>query len=442
MGWNSYTCYGTTVREEEVKANALYMADHLSQYGWSYVVVDGMWYQDTGPMVGEEPWEKEFIQPLQYSETRAQYSEPRIEPLPLRCDQHGRLLPDLHKFPSSAGEAGFRPLADMIHDLGLKFGIHIMRGIPRQAVEADCPILDTKYRAREISDTTDVCEWWQGMCGMKMDHPGAQAYYDSIVKLYASWGVDFIKADDMGVPHYQPAHVEALSRSVARCGRQIVLSVSTGDAEDTSLAEHRKAHAEMWRIGSDLHDEWTQVKATFEFLPRWMVHCGAGHWPDPDMLPFGKIHIRQWDAAVGHPHMTKLSSEEQVTVMTLWCISQSPLMFAGDLPSNDDSTLQLITNPEVLAVNQRSSGAREAFREGEIRVWDAAVEDGESRYVACFNLGDDRPATVLLPFTELSLPENCVIRDLWERKDLGTFEAAFSVEVPPHGARLFKIRPS
>ena len=442
MGWNSYTCYGITVREEEVKANASYMAEHLAQHGWQYVVVDGMWYQDTGPKQGEEPWEPTFIQTQQYSEERAQYPEPRIEPLPLRFDSYGRLLPDLHKFPSSTDEAGFRPLADYIHSLDLKFGIHIMRGIPQQVVEADYPVLDTTYTAREIGDTSDVCEWWQGMYGMKMDHPGAQAYYDSIVALYASWGVDFIKADDLGIPRYQKAHVDTLSRAIAKCDREIVLSISTGSAADTSFAEHRKKHSQMWRIGSDVHDEWSQIRETFEFLPRWQVHSGPGHWPDPDMLPLGKIHIRQCAASVGHPHMTKLSKDEQLTTMTLWCISRSPLMFAGDLPSNDDWTLQLISNPEVLAVNQRSSENRETFRMDDTRVWDATAEDGQSRYVACFHLGETPSSTVDLPFAELCLPASCTVRDLWKREDLGTFTESFSADLPQHGARLLKMTPA
>jgi len=440
MGWNSYTCYGITVREDECRANAAYMAEHLLKYGWQYVVIDGMWYQDTGPLPGEKPWKPVFVHPLQYSEIRAQYCEPRIEPLPLRFDEFGRLLPDLHRFPSSAGDAGFRPLADFIHGLGLKFGIHIMRGIPRQAVEGNYPILGTAYHAKDVCDTTDICPWWQGMYGMKLDHPGAQAYYDSMVALYASWGVGFIKADDMGVPRYQAGYVEILSRSIARCGRPIILNVSTGSASDTSFAEHRKQHCEMWRIGPDLHDDWPQVLATFEFLPRWMMHSGPGHWPDPDMLPFGKVHIREWEATQGHPRMTKLTREEQATIMTLWCISRSPLMFAGDLPSSDDWTLQLVTNPEVLAVNQRSSGNREAFRQDGIRVWDAAAGDGRSRYVACFNLGD-APAAIDLPFAELSLPATCAVRDLWDRKDLGTFTKSFSAETALHGARLLTLTP-
>ena len=442
MGWNSYLAFGITVREAEVRANARYMADHLRPYGWEYVVVDGMWYQDTGPLAGEPPWTPVFVHPLQYNEIRAQYNEPRIEPLPLRFDGYGRLLPDLHKFPSAAGDAGFRPLADYVHGLGLKFGLHLMRGIPRQVVEGNYPILGTPYRARDVAVLDDVCGWWQGMCGLRLDHPGAQAYYDSLAALYASWGVDFVKADDMGVPAYQAGHVASLARALAGCGRPILLNVSTGRAADTTYAEHRKAYCEMWRIGPDLHDEWPQVRDTFEFLPRWRPHAGPGHWPDPDMLPFGLVHLREWEASKGHPRLTKLSHDEQVTAMTLWCVSRAPLFVAGDLPANDDWTRQLLTNPEVLAVNQRGVGGHEAWRFGETRVWAATAPDGRSRIVACFQLADAPGAPIPLPFAELALPARCAVRDLWARCDLGAHTTDFAAATPPHGARLLQLTPA
>ncbi len=431
MGWNSYTCYGISVREEEVKANARYMAENLLQYGWQYVVVDGNWFQDTGPMRGEASWERG----------------------PRRLDEYGRLLPELHKFPCAANGAGLKPLGDYVHSLGLKFGIHIWRGIPQGAVEDNCPVLGTPYRAQDVCDPEEACGDGQ-MRDLKMEHPGAQAYYDSLLDLYVSWGVDYIKADNIEPP-YCRAHVEALGRSIAGCNRPIVLSLSAAQEPDVCFPEHRKAHCELWRIGGDLPDMWSQVKKTFEFLPRWMRHSGPGHWPDADMLPFGKLRIRWWDAADGDPHMTKLTRDEQITTMTLWCIARSPLMFAGDLPSNDAWTLQLITNPEVLAVNQKSTGNREEFRRGgptgelglaaregnEERVWAAAAEDGCSRYVACFNLADENTSTIQVPFAELLLPKTCSVRDLWTREDLGTSTCSFSAEMRPHGARLFKISP-
>jgi alpha-galactosidase len=418
MGWNSYTCYGITVREDEVQANARYMAEHLAAFGWEYIIVDGMWYQDTGPKPDEAPWE--------------------LEPFPL--DAHGRLLPNLRRFPSAAEGAGFAPLAAYVHSLGLKFGIHIMRGIPRLAVERNLPILDTPYTAGEIADRDNICPWYDGMYGVKMDHPGGQAYYDSLLALYASWGVDYIKADDCGHLPYQAAEIDGIARAIERCSRPIVLSLSIGDEHSTLYADHRKTHAELWRIGPDLHDEWAQVRDTFEFLPRWMPHIGPGCWADPDMLPLGMMHLRKWKANDCDPHPTKLTREEQITVMTLWCISRSPLMFAGDLPSNDARTLGLLTNPEVLAVHQRSSGNRELFRHYACRAWVADDPASSAHYLALFNLGDEAIVELVIPLHEFNL-SRCQVRDLWARKECGIVERTLSVTIPPHGAWLYCLLP-
>ncbi len=417
MGWNSYTCYGITVREDEVLANARFMAERLARFGWEYVVLDGMWYEDTGPLAGEAPWEP--------------------EPYPL--DDYGRLLPNLHKFPSAVEGAGLQPLADAVHALGLKFGLHIMRGIPRLAVERNLPILGTPYAAAEIADRDNICPWYDGMYGVRMDHPGGQAYYDSLLALYASWGVDYLKADDTGGTPYQAAEIAGLARAIENCGRPIVLSLSIGDEQSTVYPAHRKAHARLWRVGPDLHDEWPQLRATFEFLPRWMPHIGPGGWADPDMLPLGNLHLRLWKANDARPHLTKLTRDEQVTLMTLWCVSRAPLMMAGDLPSSDDWTIDLLTNPEILAVNQASTGNRELFRHHQLRVWTADDPVASARYVAFFNLGDD-PAEVTVPLTELALPR-CRVRDLWAREELGSVDTTLTAPLAPHGARLLRLQP-
>ena len=126
-------------------------------------------------------------------------------------DEYGRLMPAVNRFPSSANGAGFKPLADYVHSKGLKFGIHIMRGIPRQAVERNLPIRGTSYHAADVADKDNGCRWNPDMWGVDTTKPGSQVYYDSIADLYASWGVDFIKADDMGSHLYQPAEMKALS---------------------------------------------------------------------------------------------------------------------------------------------------------------------------------------------------------------------------------------
>ena len=189
MGWNSWDSYGTTIRENEVKANADTMASKLKQYGWQYVVVDIQWYEPNAQAHGYRPNAK------------------------LSMDDHGRLVPAANRFPSAQNGQGFKPLADYIHSKGLKFGIHILRGIPRQAVAENSPILGTSFHAGDVADKTSLCEWNTDMYGVDMTKPGGQSYYDSIVAQYAKWGVDFIKADDMSRP-YHKAEIEGLHKAI------------------------------------------------------------------------------------------------------------------------------------------------------------------------------------------------------------------------------------
>src|SRR3982751_4430420 len=191
MGWNSYNCFGSAVHEDEVKANADYEAKNLKQYGWQYILVDFLWSYDNPPgsNIGN-PFQKR-LQDGSY--------------IPwLAMDSFGRLLPHVNKFPSAFEGKGFLPLSNYVHSLGLKFGIHVMRGIPRQAVWAKSPVLGTSgITADMIADTSSTCPWMNHMYGLNMAKPGAQAYLNSILKLYASWGVDFIKVDDIARPYHK-----------------------------------------------------------------------------------------------------------------------------------------------------------------------------------------------------------------------------------------------
>ena len=422
MGWNSYDSYCGHITETEVKAQADYMAQHLARYGWKYVVVDYYWY---------------YPQPT--------FDGKHLDDLEAATDEYGRLLPAPDRFPSAAGGQGFKPLADYIHSKGLKFGIHIMRGIPRQAVQKNFPILETSAHARDIADLRNPCSWSSAMHGVDTSKAAGQAYYDSIVALYARWAVDYIKADDMSWAESPPAaetfhagEIEALAKAIRKCGRPIVLSLSPGPT-DPSHAEFVQRYAQLWRISGDIWDDWKQVKKQFDYCREWIAHIGPNHWPDADMLPLGRISLRGFKEGERH---SRLTGDEQTTLMTLWSIFRSPLMMGGDLPTLDPFTLSLLTNEEVLAVDQQSAGNHELFARGNHLAWSADVPGTPDKYLAVFNLADDEPAEVAVSWKELGLNGKCAVRDLWQKKSLGLFEDRFAPVVKPHAAGLYRIVPA
>lgn len=356
MGWNSWDCFGATVNEEQTRANVDYMAEKLAKHGWQYIIVDIQWYepQSTG-------WEY------------ARNPKPVI-------DEFGRLWPVIAKFPSSTNGNGFKPLADYVHGKGLKFGVHLMRGIPREAVKRNTKVMGTEFTALQIANTNSICRWNPDMYGVDMSKPGAQEYYNSVFELLASWGIDYIKVDDLSSP-YHKAEIEAIRKAIDRTGRPILLSTSPGPTPLRD-GEHVAEHANLWRLTDDFWDEWHMLRHAFDTCHNWTPFRGAGHWPDPDMLPLGAIRVgpkmqRNW---------TRFTKDEQRTLMTLWCVSRAPLMFGGHMPWNDEFTESLITNDEVLAVNQHSSGNRQLFRSGNAVAWVAEAPDSKDRYLALFNV--------------------------------------------------------
>jgi alpha-galactosidase len=356
MGWNSWDCFATTVTEAQTRAEADVMADKLAAHGWRYVVVDIQWYEAGATGFDYHPNAR------------------------LTLDGFGRLLPAPIKFPGAAGGRGFGPLADYVHARGLRFGIHLMRGIPRQAVEGNLPIAGTSHRAAEIADRIRVCPWNSDMYGVDMSRPGAQEYYDSVFRLIASWGVDFVKVDDLSRPYVRnEPEVEAIRRAIDRSGRPMVLSLSPGET-DIRAAAHVAQHANMWRISDDFWDHWSLLDAQFERLDRWSPWRRAGAWPDADMLPIGTIEMGR---------KTWFTHDEEVTLLTLWCIARSPLVIGADLAKLDPATLALLTNDEVLAVNQASANNRQLFRNADGGIgWVADAAGTGDKYVALFNTRD------------------------------------------------------
>jgi len=412
MGWNSWDSYGTGVTEAEVRANADYMAAHLKRHGWQYVVVDIQWSEPNPQTHGYRP-NTELV-----------------------MDPYGRLLPAPNRFPSASGGQGFTALANAIHRQGLKFGIHIMRGIPRRAVEANLPVFGSTAHAGEIADHQSICRWNTDMYGLDMSKPGAQDYYDSILKLYAGWGVDYIKADDMASP-FHGDEMTALHRAILNSGRPIVLSLSPGPA-DVNRADFFAGVANLWRISGDFWDRWQDLKRSFELLDRWSPYVNPGGWPDADMLPLGHIGIR---AERGVDRMSLLTHDEQRTLMTLWAIARSPLMFGGDLPGNDAFTLSLLDNDEVMAVDQKAVRSRQLFTRGDQIAWTSEIPGSRSKYLAVFNVGDQGPAGIRVEWKELGLPVSCAIRDLWARQEVGKARDGYTFPVAPHASGLYRLTP-
>src|SRR5208282_2770474 len=419
LGWNSWDGYGTTIDEDHVKANADWFAKHLKRYGWEYIVVDMEWFVTNPAAEGNSKL--------------ARYS----------MDAYGRYTPAPNRFASSVPDKGFKPLGDYLHSLGLKFGIHILRGIPKKAVEANLPIAGSSYHALDAADTKETCPWNPDNFGIDAAKPGAQAYYDSIATLYASWGVDFIKVDCISSHPYRPDEIRLLSAALGKTGRSIVLSLSPGPAPVEKVDELRQ-YAQMWRVSDDVWDLWHSTVEypqglgdQFANVAKWAGMAEPGHWPDADMLPLGFLGPAPgW----GKPRTTRLTHDEQRTLMTLWSIFPSPLMIGGDLPSADDWTLSLLTNPEVLAVDQRSKGNRVAFRSDNTTIWTAQSSTETSFYVAAFNLTSSSQ-NVQFTWQQLGLPEGKhAIRDLWEHKDMGSAES-LEVQLPTHGTVLYRLTP-
>lgn len=356
MGWNSWDCYGPSVKEQNVYANAHYMKDNgLLERGWNYVIVDIRWYtNDTG---------------FWYN-TSAAYT----------MDANGRYFPNTSRFPSAKNGVGFKALADSLHKMGFKFGIHIMRGVPKKAVEEKCPILGTSYTCDQIYNTDSICTWLKDNYTVDCTKPGAQEYYNSLLNLYASWGVDFLKVDDLSRP-YHDGEIWLLRNAIDQCGRDIVFSMSPG-ATALEKWESCQKNANMWRMMDDLWDNWSDISKVFTLAKSWNQYRLPGNYPDCDMLPLGQIRLTNTDK-----RWTNLSHEEQQTMMTLWSLFKSPMFFAGDFTYNDKWTNDLISNEEMIYVDQQSVNNRLVSDDGTRVVWAADDPASDACYAGLFNLG-------------------------------------------------------
>jgi len=415
MGWNSWDSYGLTVNETQFRANVDALTKRLKSAGYQYAVVDEGWYL-ANPEDASKP-----------------------ETLKYRIDANGRYEPALDRFATAKGDAGFKPVADYVHTQGLKFGIHIIRGIAKKAVVANLPIAGSGFHAGDAADTADKCPWNPDNFGVK-DNAAGQAWYDSLMKQYASWGVDYIKVDCIASHPYKGDEIRMIHRAIAKTGRPIVLSLSPGPAPLGQAAELGQ-NAQLWRISNDVWDhweknkEWSQnVKDQFAVIASWAKYVKPGNWPDADMLPLGKLGPVPGD---GKPRATRLTQDEQRTMVTLWSIARSPLFFGGNLTELDDWTAALLTNPAVVAMDQQGHAQRLAGQDGSVIAWTSKA--GGKQYLALFNTGDSA-ATVKSAFAKYGLAGGRYsAKDVWGKKDLGNV-AEVSATVAPHGVLLLELR--
>jgi len=426
MGWNSWDAFGLTLNEADFKANAGQLAQ-LRAYGWRYAVIDEGWYM-ANPF-GDKLQNRQYV-----------------------LDDHGLLVPAPARFPSSAHRRGFEPLAKWVHAQGLKFGLHIVRGIPKEAVTRNTPIANSSFHATDAADTSDTCGWDDGNYGVR-DNAAGQAYYDSMLALYARWGLDFIKVDCIADHPYKASEIRQIASAIARTGRPIVLSLSPGPTQPTHAAEIRQ-YAQMWRITNDVWDGWTfphphtedafpmGVRDIFDYLPGWIGQAGDGHWPDADMLPLGSLTPHPgW----GQPRQSRLTPDEQRTQLTLLAITRSPLILGANLTRLDDATRRLITNTDIIRVDQTSRDNHPVAHLppgfDQVRVWiatDPQNSQRPSRYLALFNL-DERPAALESTWDKLGLsPGTHVARELWQSRTLPASER-LQIELAPHASALYSV---
>ena len=428
MGWNSWDAYGLTIDEADYRANTTVLAG-LRQYGWQYSIVDEGWYM-------QDPFADKVA-------TRKYV-----------WDANGLLIPAVGRFPSAANGAGFKPLADWVHSQGLKFGIHIVRGIPRQVVEANLPIAGSSFHATDAADTSSPCPWDEGNWGIR-DNPAGQAYYDSMFKLYASWGLDYIKVDCISDRPYRPTEIRQIAAAIKKSGRPILLSLSPGPTKVEHAAEVGK-YAQMWRISDDHWDVWSAehkpgqgefpfgLRDAFDRLAEWAPYAKPGNWPDEDMLPLGSLTPHPgW----GDPRQSRYTQDEQRTEFTLWAISRSPLILGANLTKLDDFTRSLITNKEVLAVDQMAIESGQGIlplKDGGVdsfpqRYWYATTGGHhQHHYLAAFNL-DDKASKSDVPWPVFHLTgKSYAVYDLWNQKHIPRAKS-LHVELPPHGCALLRV---
>lgn len=402
MGWSSWNCWGDAVSQDKVLSSARAMkAKGLRQHGWTYINIDDGWQ---GPRGGE----------------------------------HNAIQPN-KKFPD------MKALADEIHQLGLKFGIYSSpwRGTYAGYVGGSSDHANGSYDWIIEHDHDVNYRFGRGPDSPKEGKPtwvhwqfGQYSFAAQDAQQWMDWGVDYLKYD--WFPNDLP-HVKEMASALRNGDRDIVYSLSNTGIYDN--APGYVEHANLWRTTGDIVDTWESVSRIGFAQDRWAAYTGPGHWSDPDMLVLGQVG---WGPNL---HSTRLTPNEQYSHISLWCLLSAPLILGCDLAQLDAFTLSLLTNDEVLAINQDSLGrqATQISNANDKTVYAKTLEDG-TYAIGLFNRGESE-ATVGVkwgPWGTLATPDagaEFVVRDLWRQENLGIFKERFETKVPPHGVVLVKLTP-
>jgi hypothetical protein len=403
MGWSSYSMQVYSGNSKWITGDQLIkqsdaMHTKLQRYGYDYINVDAGWNDGV--------------------------------------DANGRPKPSATLYPQ-----GLQKVIDHVHANGQKFGLYMIPGISPDVYNASLPIAGASgCTTHDIAaQPLRPSDYWH--IGYKIDFskPCAQQYINSIVDLFAGWGVNFVKFDSVtpgsGVSDLSlDARDDVAAWSSALKAHNIWFELSW--ALDPKYADLWRSKANGWRIewdvecycANDALTKWDNIARLFPDLVTWWRNGGNGGWNDLDSLD------------VGNGTMDGLTRDERQTAMTLWAISAAPIYLGNDLTNLDSYGLSLLTNPEVIAVDQAGTPARPVSTTTQQPVWYALNADG-SYTVALFNLGRTEK-DITANWSDLGLTGAATVRDLWTHKDLGRFQTGFTAAVVPiHGVRLLKVTP-
>lgn len=424
MGWSEWDSYGLTITEPDFRANAAVLAA-LRRYGWQYAMLDAGWYE---------------TDPTNTLGSGRGY----------QLDNNGRMIPAANRFPSAADGVGFRRLADWLHERGLKLGIHVMLGIPRQAVERDALIAGSNFHASQAVDTTQTCPWDREFYAVR-DNAAGQAWYDSIARQYAGWGVDLIKLGCVSDHPFRSSEIRQISEAIRQTGRAIVLSLSPGPPADEDAAFVGK-YSQMWRVSVEHWDVWSNPKGAnafpiglrdeFDVLAKWASFVKPGNWVDPDALPNGWLGPQP---PFGKARLSQLTHEEQRSEFTLWAFARSPLIEGANLTRLDPFTRGLMTDRVLLDIDQHALKTHPIehlpSEWNEIRVWEAQMPTSRAvrSAFAFFNLSDS-PAHLQVRWSELGISAGRHV--LYDLSDHHRMHSSDHIEIilPAHGSAIYGVQ--